>query len=337
MADDTVHAETVHDDTVRDAAAHDETVRWISDRAHPLALLDPEAPYSDLLPLADLVGDAQVVALGASSRQAHELATASSGVIRQLVEELGFRSVALEAADTSGLGLDEYLRTGAGDPRALLSEARPFLRTEEILDTVRWMREFNRGHPDDQVRFAGTAARPLRKSSGLDALAGIELSMAEDLIEWHERTGDKIVYWGGMVHTAKGDPRTISPSATPTAHRNAGGHLRERFGAGFVSIGLMFQHGRVPYPVPAPPPEFAETVLGDVGLPAYLLDLRGDAPEGVRNWLGAPARTRLIGPHFHAETSADNFMAGGSLAEWFDAILHVREVTSARFLPVKDD
>ncbi|WP_406168313.1 erythromycin esterase family protein [Streptomyces sp. NBC_00996] len=299
----------------------DEIVQWIRDRARP----------THLLPLADLVGDAQVVALGASSRQSHELATASYGVIRQLVEELGFRSVALEGDDPSRLGLDEYLRTGEGDARALLAEARPFLRTEEILGTVLWMRAYNRGHPDDQVRFAGTALRPLRKPSGLDGLAEIELGMAEDMIEWHARTGDRIVYWGGMAHTAKGDPRTISPSATPTTHRNAGGHLREHFGAGFVSIGQMFQHGKVPYPVPAPPPEFAEAVLGSVGLPAYLLDLRGEAPEPVRNWLSAPARTRLIGPAFDAAANADHYMAGGSLGEWFDAIIHVREVTPALF------
>jgi erythromycin esterase len=310
----------------------DETVKWITDRAHRLTEPAPGTPSTDLLPLADIVGDAQVVALGASSRQAHELAVASHQVVRLLVEELGFRSLALEGDDPSRLGLDAYIATGEGDPRALLAEARPFLRTEEILDLVLWMRSYNRRHPHDPVRFAGTALRPLRKPSGLDGLAEIELSMAEDTIAWHERTGDKIVYWGGMVHTAKGDPRTISPSATPTTHRNAGGHLREHFGARFVSIGLMFQHGKVPYPVPAPPAEFADAVLGGVELPAYLLGLRGDAPGAVRNWLDAPTRTRLIGPTFDPGANADYYMAGGSLREWFDAILHVREVTPARFL-----
>jgi erythromycin esterase len=310
-----------------------ETVtQWIRQRAHRLTTLDPQAPLADLLPLADIVRDAKVVALGASTRQAHELSAVSHRILRLLVEELGFRSLALEGDDPARLGLDEYVSTGAGDPRALLADSRSFWQTEETLDVIRWMRFYNRRHPNDPVRFAGAADRPQPKAAQLDGLAGIESGLAEDTIRWHEHTADKILYWGGLAHTANGTPRTVSPSSPPLTHRNAGSYLREHFGAGYVSIGLTFHHGMAPYPIPAPPTEFAEALLGSTGLDAYLLDLHGDGPPSVRAWLGTPTKTRMIGPSYDANDNAAYHISGGSLATWFDAILHSQEVTPVRLL-----
>lgn len=293
--------------------------RWIEQHAHRLSTSDPGAPLADLRPLGGIVGDARVVAVGASNRQARELSVLSHRIVRFLVEEKGFRSLALEGDDAARLGLDEHIRTGAGDPRAMLAEARSFWRTEEILDVIGWMCSFNRRNPGDPVRFAGAP-----EISPVGGLAGIEQSLAEGTIRWHERTADKIVYWGGLAHTAVGDPRTVSPSSPPETHRNAGGHLREHFGAGYVSIGLTFHHGAA---VPAPPAEFADAALGATGLDAYLLDLRADGPAPVRAWLGAPAKTRLIGPEYDPADDAAHHLSGGSLVGWFDAVVHAREIT----------
>ncbi|GAA2434346.1 erythromycin esterase family protein [Streptomyces macrosporus] len=312
----------------------DEVTQWIRNHAHRLASLDPQAPPADLRPLADMARDARVVAMGDACRQTHELSVVSHRIVRLLVEELGFRTLALEGDDASRVGLDEYVRTGTGDPRALLAEARSFWRTEEILDVLRWMRSYNRRHPDDPVRFVGVA--PSRRfTSGHDGLAGIERGLAEETLRWYEHTGDRIVYWGGLAHTANGAARTVSPSSPPLTHRNAGSRLRERFGSGYVSIGLTFHHGTAPYPVPAPPPEFADALLGSAGPEAYLLDLRADVPDRVGAWLGTPTRTRLIGPDYDPRDDAAYHMSGGSLADWFDAVVHVREVTPVR--PLRDE
>ncbi|MDA3628732.1 erythromycin esterase family protein [Saccharopolyspora sp. WRP15-2] len=303
--------------------------RWIGQHAHRLTAFDPEAPLSDLRPMVDIVGDAEVVAIGSSTRQARELSVLSHRIVRLLVEELGFRSVALEGDDASRVGLDEYIRTGVGDPRAMLSEARSFWQTEEILELVRWMRSFNLRRPEDPVRFVGAFQEQI---SPLDGLASIEQSLAEGTIRWYERTADKIVYWGGLAHTAVGDPRTVSPSSPPLTHRNAGSYLRERFGADYVSIGMTFHHGTAPYPIPAPPAEFADAALGNAGLDAYLLDLRADGPAPVRAWLDTPTMTRLIGPEYDPDDNAAYHISGGSLADWFDVVLHAREVTPVRSL-----
>ncbi|WP_217545760.1 erythromycin esterase family protein [Streptomyces sp. GbtcB6] len=307
--------------------------RWIGRHAHPLTTLDPEAPLTDLLPLAGIVRDAEVVAVGAATRQARELSVLAHRVLRLLVEELGFRSLVLEGDDASRVGLDEYVATGTGDPRALLAGARSFWQTEEILDAVRWMRSFNRRHPDDPVRFAGAGRALKGRASVPGGPAGVELGLAEDTIRWHEKTADRIVYWGGLMHTVDAGSLTVSPSSPPQTHRNAGSHLRERFGAGYASVGLTFHHGTAPYPVPAPPAEFADAVLGATGLDTYLLDLRADSPAPVRTWLDTPTRTRWIGRRYDPDDDAAHHLSGGSLADWFDVVLHTREVTPVRPLP----
>ncbi len=187
--------------------------------------------------------------------------------------------------------LDDYVRTGIGDPRELLAGARPFWRTEEILDTVRWIRAHNEEHPSDPVRIA----HPPRPGSG-----SLERQLADDVIAWQERTGHKIVYWGGMAHTA-------------VTSSTAGGYLRERYGSDFASIGLTFHHGNVLFPVPAPPPDFAEAAFDQLPNAFYLVP----PPHSDAH------KTRFIGP----PPNPEHHLANGSLREWFDAVFHVRETT----------
>ncbi|MGW6021339.1 erythromycin esterase family protein [Streptomyces sp. NPDC055099] len=298
---------------------------WLGRHARPLDAHDPSAAADDLRPLGDALAGAEIVALGVGSRATHELSVVQHRMLRHLVEERGFRSLVLEGDDPARLGLDAYVLTGAGDPRVLLSEARSFLRTGEILDVLRWMRAHNERNPHDPVRLATS---PSLSAMPVGGLAGIERAVAESVIRWYKRTRQKTVYWGGIVHTAVGAPRTVS-SPAPHPHRNAGGYLREHFGKGYASVALTFHHGAGH---PVPPADFADAVLGAVDLPAYFLDLRAPRPAPVDAWLGAPARTRLVGPTYDAREDADHHLSGSSLAQWFDAVAHVREVTPARAL-----
>ncbi|MFG2894758.1 erythromycin esterase family protein [Streptomyces sp. NPDC048248] len=316
---------------------HEQVRRWIEEYAHPLDTYDPAAPLDDLRSLAPLIGEAQVVAVGVSAREAREPAALQHRVVRLLVEEHGFRSVALEGDDPARLGLDTYVRTGEGDPRAMLGPARSFLRTEEVLTLVEWMRAYNARFPDDPVRFMTPALTTSALPPG--GLAGIERRLAEDTIRWHAESGHRTVYWGGIGHTAVGSPRTVSPApaaSPPLTHRNAGSYVREHFGTGYVSLGVTFHHGRLSYSasVPVPPPDFAESVLDAVAPAAYYVtDLRTGPPPGpVRDWLHTPTRTRLVGPAYDPTDDQDHHLSGGALADWFDALVHVREVTPAQLL-----
>ena len=128
---------------------------WIRRQATSLVTADPAEPLTDLAPLRQIVSDADVVGLGESTHGAHEQFALKHRIVRLLVEELGFRCVALEEDWTKGVQLDDYVREGTGDPRQLLAGAGTPWRTEEILRLITWIHDYNQAHPDDMVRFAG--------------------------------------------------------------------------------------------------------------------------------------------------------------------------------------
>jgi erythromycin esterase len=283
----------------------------VAARATPLSL-DRDAPLDDLEPLTDRVRDAKVVALGSAVRHSHELLTLTQRVMRWLVDRHGFRALSLEGDEAASLDLDAYVRAGEGDPRAILARARPFWRFGEILDAVRWIRSHNERRPDDLVRVVHPADAPREATHQLASGEDVERRLADALIAWHERTGQRVVHWGGLAHTANGRANG----------ENAGSYLRSRFGPDYVSIALTFHHVSAPTPEHVAPADCIEALLGAVDLQAYMLDLRGPWPEPVRGWLDAPAKARLIGPGVHE-------LRGDSLRTWFDVIIHSRRVTPA--------
>ncbi|MFI1866117.1 erythromycin esterase family protein [Streptomyces jumonjinensis] len=108
-------------------------------------------------------------------------------------------------------------------------------------------------------------------------------------------------------------------------------------GVRYLSIGLTFGAGELAtytgapaHRVPSPVPPLVESVLDDESAGDYLLNLRTDAPRQVADWLAQPTRSRLIGPRHDPRRDTDHHMAGGSLAEWFDVLVHRRHVTPAR-------
>lgn len=293
------HDEPTEDDVVRG---------WIGDHALPLAT-DSPVPGPDLEPLRGIVDGARVVGLGASAL-AHELQVQQGRVIRFLVQELGFRVLALEDAWTSIAALERDLDSRDADPAALLvCHAWQPWHTVEVLELLSWVRSFNRNHPTDPVRVVGvdvaratdlkpaaviecvrrsaparlveaqehyafvaagpydshdsdvpTALRGARAAHELVASlpetaerasvlqhawsvvghvrfwASRQLAVAEehlaDNVAWWTRSGSKVIYWGGLAHTARADRREI-PSL-PEIDRSVGGLLRERFAASYL-------------------------------------------------------------------------------------------------------
>jgi erythromycin esterase len=397
--------------------------RWITEHAHPLALLDATVPPRDLEPVGGIVDQAIVVGLARPTHGAHELSTVTQRILRYLVEGLGFRTLASEEDWTTGIEIDRHLRSGDGDLRELLRNASPPWQNEEVLDVLRWLRGWNDRHPDDHVRFVGldvssvgavahdaivdhvrrhapdrldeleahlSVTRPTagivdaeRYASLADKgpllehahrifdlveglptgedqalalqharvivayhelhaiepgaqMAYLEARLAENLVWWHDHTGHRILYWSGS-HSAVGDGRRVDfgPDRSSETSRNAGSYLREHFGTRYRSGGLTLHHGTVRLDattqlVPEPPPGRPDAVLGETGLDRFLLDLRGDHPASVRDWLEAPAKFRLVGPGYRTEDDAGHHMRGGSLADWFDFLVHHHQVTPTR-------
>lgn len=298
----------------------------ITSTAHPLATADPAAPLTDLEPLRAIVGHASIVGVARGAHGARELSRLTHRVLRFLVEQLGFRSLAIEADWATGQDVDAWLQTGRSDVVARLSDTHSWWRVSEFVEVLYWMRAYNEQHPGDPVRLVGL-------DEAADDMSVLERRLAANALRWREHTGHKILYWSGS-HSAVGHARTVAwtPHEAGATSRNAGSYLREQLGTEYVSIGLTFHHGSVdldgqPVLVPVPPTDFTDAVLGGTGLDRYLLDLRARGSDSTRTVADAPAKLRLVGPHYDPDRPAS--MSGGSLSEFFDTVLHTREVTPA--------
>ncbi|MEU1388196.1 MULTISPECIES: erythromycin esterase family protein [unclassified Nonomuraea] len=138
-------------------AAPAEPVRALEAAAHELRSTEPGAESGDLRAFGRMVGDAQVVGMGEATHGSHEFFTVKERVFRYLVEKKGFTTFALEASWSGGVRLDEYLRTGKGDLRAIAKEvlrASPWER-EELVGMLEWMREHNRRDPGRPLHVMG--------------------------------------------------------------------------------------------------------------------------------------------------------------------------------------
>lgn len=121
-----------------------EVQTWIRSKAIPLSSVLAGSGFTDLQPLKALVGDAQVVGLGEATHGTKEFFQLKHRMLEFLVEEMGFRVFAIEANLPEAYAVDEYIRTGQGDPaKALLGlDSWPW-NTQEFLDQILWMRKYN--------------------------------------------------------------------------------------------------------------------------------------------------------------------------------------------------
>jgi erythromycin esterase-like protein len=127
------------------------------------ALARPLGGEADLDPLLERIGDARIVAIGEASHGTHEYYAWRAALTRRLVEERGFRFVAVEGdwPDCYRVNRSVRLRPGADeDPRDALDA---FARwptwmwaNDDVVDFCRWLRGFNADRPEEQrVGFYG--------------------------------------------------------------------------------------------------------------------------------------------------------------------------------------
>ncbi|GAA4293254.1 erythromycin esterase family protein [Streptomyces venetus] len=140
-------------------SAGDPVVPVLERAASPLRSAEPGGNTGDLRPVGRAVGDAVVVGMGEATHGSHEFLTMKERVFRYLVEHRGFRTFALETAWSTGVRLDDYVVHGKGDPARIMREDLQYTYalnpTAENLALVAWMRNHNRRHPKDPVRFMG--------------------------------------------------------------------------------------------------------------------------------------------------------------------------------------
>lgn len=122
-------------------------------RAHSISI-GTAGPVDDLEPFGQAIGGARVVALGEATHGTSEFNVAKARIIEYLVTRKGFTVLAVEANWPETLGIDRYIKTGDGDPKALLTSLQMYpLRTREMRGVIEWMRAYNRKLSSSKLAF----------------------------------------------------------------------------------------------------------------------------------------------------------------------------------------
>lgn len=127
-------------------AAPEDARSWFQRNAIPLQTAEAGRGFEDLRPLAKIIGDAQVIAMGDATHGTREFLQFKHRVLEWLASESGSNVVALalEADWPACHRLNDYVVSGEGDPDTLLAGLHYWIwQTEEILDMIRWMRAHN--------------------------------------------------------------------------------------------------------------------------------------------------------------------------------------------------
>jgi erythromycin esterase len=310
------------------ANAH-EIARWVEQHSEPFALDGGIAG----LPNGGSIAQADVLGIAATTRLTGELTVAAHVLIRAAVEDHGFRAVLIEGTDgeyATGSALDRYVTAGEGDPVALLRASQGFLHTQETLDLVEWLRNWSAEHPDDPVRVVhGSGREPVPTD-----LAGIENELAGLSLGWLERTGQRIVHWGGTAHLVAAAPRLLGEA--PLEKGAAAGHrLRAALGARYALLVLTFGGGELlGNPVLPAGPDLVESAFEGVPGRAFQLDLAelAHAPADVVAWWRHTLRTRCVGSVYGSGNAADTWVGIPEPGPLADGFVHVAKVGPPRFL-----
>jgi erythromycin esterase-like protein len=130
-------------------------VEWIL--AHSVRLQTPEAGhgFADMQPLKKVIGNARIVSLGEATHGTREFFQLKHRMLEFLATEMGFTIFSIEANMPEAYRLNDYVLNGNGDPAKLI-EGMYFWtwNTQEVLDMVRWMRDFNKSGKG-RVQFTG--------------------------------------------------------------------------------------------------------------------------------------------------------------------------------------
>ncbi|MFE3190399.1 erythromycin esterase family protein [Nocardia sp. NPDC059240] len=161
--------------------------------------------------------------------------------------------------------------------------------------------------------------------AGRGSYAGEAELWAATIIGHYENTGRRTVYWDGIAHVSAGSA-ALGLAAGQGDNASVGSVLREHFGRDYVAVAIGFHHGNVGVAeIPAPAADFLDAELGERGESPLWLDMRTDP-------IATPVKMRVISGVYDPTRDADEHLAIHNLAEAFDIVAHIREVTPVAWL-----
>ena len=138
-----------------------EVHEWLQNNTIKLTAIEAGSGFEDMMPLKAMISDARIVSLGEHTHLNGSFYKVKHRMVEFLVSEMDFTVFAIEASFGCASKINEYLLGGDISPQEALEElVYKAWRTEEILDMLIWMREYNATH-DKKVKFYGFDTRPV--------------------------------------------------------------------------------------------------------------------------------------------------------------------------------
>ncbi len=130
-------------------------IEWMRQHAIPIQTVEAGHGFADLQPLKSVVGGARIVELGEATHGTREFFQLKHRMIEFLASEKGFTIFSIEANMPEAYRLNDFVLNGTGDPKQLLKGMYFWTwNTEEVLDMILWMREFNKSGKG-RIEFTG--------------------------------------------------------------------------------------------------------------------------------------------------------------------------------------
>lgn len=119
-------------------------IDWARRQAIPLDTVQARNHFDDMQLLKKVVGEAHIVSLGEATHGTREFFQMKHRMLEFLATEMDFSIFSIEANMPEAYRLNDYVLNGVGDSKSLLKGLNFWTwNTEEVLDMIEWMREFN--------------------------------------------------------------------------------------------------------------------------------------------------------------------------------------------------
>lgn len=121
-----------------------EQINWLKENVIQFNTAEPIENDADLEILKSLVGDVKIVLLGEGTHGTSEFFKMKHRIVKFLAGKMGFTVFAIEANMPEARRVNDYILYGKGDVKEALAGMYFWTwNTEEVLDMLEWMRQFN--------------------------------------------------------------------------------------------------------------------------------------------------------------------------------------------------
>ncbi len=141
-------------------------IDWLGENSHTLKSMEAGKGFEDLQWLKPVLKDVSIVGLGEATHGTREFFQMKHRMLEFLVREMDFQVFAIEASYPACQNINNYVLNGIGTKEeALASQGFWTWDTEEVLDMIEWIRNYNLTVPTEKrVQFLGYDVQVLQQS-----------------------------------------------------------------------------------------------------------------------------------------------------------------------------